>query len=270
MNVIKAHSLTAAFVCTLMALGACSQNPDANQAGPPGNSHVQEPAGQQAADTTSAAAESGKVTMTTGQGKVMTLSMRTLPNSRGYLYCELVFNYGEKGNDIYSTSPLAEAKLDWWAKLDLEELAKEFGAESVYKNGPQWWSMDEVGVMASEPVEVAGVDMVFGAHLPPGTLKMKKYAVFNPAKFQNLVWKAGKPVYELMDADGHVYVLQGHKIPTDQLATLGERFKELPEGWQYRAETPEKDLIMKLTPKEPIPSVQDEFDQIYIRIPKSD
>jgi len=50
--------------------------------------------------------------MTTGQGKVMTLTMQTLSGSRGYQYCELVFNYGDAGNDIYSTSPLAECPLD--------------------------------------------------------------------------------------------------------------------------------------------------------------
>jgi hypothetical protein len=128
--------------------------------------------------------------------------------------------------------------------------------------------MDEVGVIASPPVPVAGVNMVFGAHLPPGTLKIAKYTVFNPAKFQNLVWKAGKPMYQLVDPDGHVYVLQGHKIPQDQLATLGKRFEKLPDGWKYRVQVMEKDLVMNLTPKAPIPSVQDEFDQIYIRIPE--
>ena len=208
------------------------------------------------------------VTMTTGQGRTMTLTMQTLPDSRGYQYCELVFNYGEKGSDIYSTSPLGKADLDWWKNLDVEALAKEFDAESVYKNGPQWWSMDEVGVMASQPVPVAGVDMVFGAHLPPGTLKIAKYTVFNPAKFQNLDWRAGKPVYQLVDPDGHVYVLQGHKVPEEQLATLGERFEKLPDGWKYRVQVLDEDLVMKLTPREPIPSVQDEFDQIYIRIPE--
>jgi len=210
----------------------------------------------------------GKVAMTTGQGKKMTLTMQTLPNSRGYQYCELVFNYGKAGNDIYSTSPLAPADLDWWNNLDLKALAKEFGAESVYKNGPQWWSMDEVGVMASEPVRVAGVEMVFGAHLPPGTLKIPKYTVFNPAKFQNLTWKSGKPVYQLVDPDGHIYVLQGQKVAKESIATLGKRFQKLPEGWKYRVKVLEEDLVMKLTPNKPIPSVQDEFDQIYIRIPE--
>ncbi len=219
---------------------------------------------------TGGGSETGQVSMKTGQGKTMTLTLQTLPDSRGYRYCELVFNYGELGSDIYSTSPLAEAQLEWWENLDTAALAKEFGAESVYKNGPQWWSMDEVGVMASEPVPVAGVDMVFGAHLPPGTLKISKYTVFNPAKTQNLLWKAGKPVYQLVDAEGHVYVLQGHKIPTEELATLGEKFQQLPEGWEYRVKDLEQDLVMNLTPREPIPSVQDEFDQIYIRIPPAE
>lgn len=216
----------------------------------------------------SAAATPAAVTMATCQGKEMELTLQTLPNSREYQYCELVFIYGDKGSDIYSTSPLAKASLDWWNNLDLKALAKEFGAISVVKNGPQWWSMDEVGVMGSEPIDVAGVKMIFGAHLPPGTMSSPKYKVFNPAKYQDLVWKSGKPVYQLVDPDGHVYILQGHKIPVAGLATLGEKMKDFPKGWKYRVQVLDKDLVMNLTPKEPIPSVQDEFDQIYIRIPK--
>ena len=164
---------------------------------------------------------------------------------------------------------MAEADLDWWNNLNTEAVAKEFGAKRVYKNGPQWWSMDEVGVMASEPVTVAGVNMVFGAHLPPGTLAIPKYTIFNPAKFQNLTWKAGRPVYQLVDPDGHVYVIQGHKIPLAELAMLGGKFQELPKGWKYRVEVMTEDLVMNLTPNKPIPSVQDEFNQIYIRVPES-
>jgi hypothetical protein len=206
--------------------------------------------------------------MKTGQGKEMTLSLRTLPDSREYLYCELVFDYGDKGNDIYTTSHLGEPSLDWWNNLDLKALAKGFGAKAIIKNGPQWWSMDKVGLMGSEPVKVAGVDMVFGANLPPGTMGMQKYSVFNPAKYQYLTWEAGKPTYQLVDPDGHVYVVQGHKIPVERMATLGDEMKELPEGWTYRVVTLEKDLVMNLTPAHAIPSVQDEFDQIYIRIPE--
>jgi len=97
--------------------------------------------------------------------------------------------------------------------------------------------------------------MVFGAHLPPGTLKVARYTVFSPAKFQNLVWKADKPVYQLVDSEGHVYVLQGHKLPEESLATLAERFTKLPQGWKYRVKALENELVMNLTPKTPIPSV---------------
>lgn len=153
----KEHFLTTAFVSAVITLGGCNGNPATDQADPSGDSSGQESVGESdssgyPADTTSAVDEADKETMTTGQGKTMTLTLQSLRGSRGYLYCELVFNYGDEGSDIYSTSPLAEAKLDWWDNLDLESLAKAFGAESVYKNGPQWWSMDEVGVMASEPV----------------------------------------------------------------------------------------------------------------------
>lgn len=211
---------------------------------------------------------SDEVVATTSQGKSLKLTLQNLENARGYQYCELVFNYGENGSDIYSTSPLAPANLKWWDKLDLKQLAIEFGAKSVYKNGPQWWSMDEVGVLGSAPINVGGVDMVFGAHLPPGTLEAPKYQVFSPAKTQNLLWEKGKPVYQLVDPQEHVYILQGHKVPEKQLASLGDKFKRLPEGWRYQVKKLDEDLIMKLTPDAPIPSVQDEFNQIYIRIPE--
>lgn len=218
--------------------------------------------------TGGASGEAGVVYMTTGQGTKMAVTLQTLPNSRGFQYCELGVSYGAAGTDIYSTSPLAPASLDWWENLDLKALAVEFGAAFVFKNGPQWWSMDEVGVMVSEPVPVAGVDMVFGGHLAPGFVDLPKYTVFHPTKTQNLLWKAGFPVYELEDPDGHVYVLQGHKIPEEGLATLAERFQTLPTGWKYAVEVPDADIVMNLTPKKPIPSVQDEFAQIYIRIPE--
>jgi hypothetical protein len=212
------------------------------------------------------ATEPKAITMKAGDGQTYTLLLLPLPDSREYQYCELVFDYGDNGNDIYSTSPLAPADLDWWNNLDTQALAKEFGAERIYKNGPQWWSMDRVEVMGSKAVSVAGVDMIFGAHLPPGTLNIPNYKVFNPAKFQNIVWKAGKPLYQLVDPDGHVYVVQGHKIPIERMAGLGSEFKHIPEGWSYRVAIRKEDLVMNLTPHKPIPSVQDEFDQIYIRI----
>ena len=275
---IKANVLTVLCLGMLLAVCGCNGTESTKSAGSNSDSTTEGLVGnpQSAADSEnnesddsdSNVSEAGTATMTTGQGQTKTLTMKTLPESRDYLYCELVFDYGEKGYDLYSTSHLGEASLEWWNNLDLDEVAERYGAMAVIKNGPQRWSMDEVGLMMSEPVPVGDSQMVFGGHLPPGTLKLPKYTVFNPKKTQNLLWKAGEPTYQLVDPEGHVYVIQGDKVAKDDLATLGDKFKELPEGWEYRVKVLEEDLVMKLTPKKPIPSVQDEFDQIYIRIPE--
>ena len=246
-----------AMLLTVVALAGCAPTTEV------------EPEPAETTEAEGAADEVPTAQMKNGLGEEVTLALLTLPDSRGYIYCELVFMYGDIGSDIYSTSPLAQCDLEWWENLDLEAVAAERGAVSVIKNGPQWWSMDEVGVMESEPVMVAGVEMNFGAHLPPGTMSTPLYTVYYPAKYQDLVWKAGEPTYRLVDSDGYVYVLQGHKIPADELAALGERFQQLPDGWEYVIDAPGEDLVMNLTPAEPIPSVKDEFDQYWIRIPSS-
>lgn len=158
--------------------------------------------GEMAGDQTTAATDDiPTTTMASASGETYTLSLKTLPNSRDFIYCKLVFDYGDAGQDIYSTSSLAPRDTDWWDNLDLDAAAAVLGANSITKNGPQWWSMDEVGVLASEPVTMAGVDMNFGAVLPAGITGeggIQHYQVFNTAKNQYLLWEASQPTYQLV------------------------------------------------------------------------
>ena len=57
-----------------------------------------------------------------------------------------------------------------------------------------------------------------------------------PKKTQRMVYAKGKSVFELIDPDGHIYILQAHdaQFPIESLAKLGEQMKQLPKGWQYR------------------------------------
>ena len=98
------------------------------------------------------------------------------------------------------------------------------------------------------------------------------YRIYSPAKSHHLVYQAGKPVYELVDLEGHVYVLQARSedVPLDWLPTLGERFESLPEGWSYRTRVLEEDLILDLKRDEQFYNVGDEFHQYYQRDPKND
>ncbi len=87
-----------------------------------------------------------------------------------------------------------------------------------------------------------------------------------------MVYAKGKPVFELVDPDGHIYVLQAHgrEFPMESLPKLGERMKKLPKGWQYRTRTLTKDLVLDLGPDKTIYAVGDEFHQYYTRIPETE
>lgn len=205
------------------------------------------------------------VTLTTGQGNDITLSFQTLTEKRNWTYCELAFAY-EDYTDVYLTEFSTECSSDWFDKLDLEAVAREMGAKGVHKNGPQSWSMDEVGLMISGPVKIAGVDMVFGVRLPPGVFDLPKYKPFYPDKKMTMLYKAGSPSYQLFDPDGNAYVIMGYKIPRERLLTLADELS-LPDGWKYRIVTPTEDIYVELI-SDPEPHVKDDFNQVYAPIQK--
>jgi len=92
--------------------------------------------------------------------------------------------------------------------------------------------------------------------------------IFMPKKTQRMVYAKGKSVFELIDPDGHNYVLQAHdaQFPIESLAKLGEQMKQLPKGWQYRTRALTEDLVLDLGPDKTIYAVGDEFHQYYTRI----
>jgi hypothetical protein len=91
-----------------------------------------------------------------------------------------------------------------------------------------------------------------------------------PKKTQKMVYSKSKPVYELVDPEGNVYVMQAHDetITIDSLSQLGKRLKKLPKGWRYRTRNLTEDLVLDLRPDKAIYAVGDEFHQYYTSIPK--
>jgi hypothetical protein len=208
-------------------------------------------------------ANSKEVLVTTGLGKEITLKFHVLKDKRDHTYCELAFQY-ENSTDVYLTEFSKECSSDWFDNLDLDAVARELGAKSVHKNGPQSFSMDEHGLMISDPVTIAGVSMVFGLKLPPGVFELPTYKPFYPDKNQTLLYKAGTPRYQLVDPDDNAYVIMGYKLPKESLVTLGKDL-ELPDGWEYHVVVSSKDLYVDLT-GDPRPHVRDKFNQVYAPI----
>jgi hypothetical protein len=93
------------------------------------------------------------------------------------------------------------------------------------------------------------------------------YKIKNVNRGAVFFWDAGKRVYELVDPDGQVFVMQARCIGVDpnmteeSLMTLGDRLN-LPEGWIYRTRILDAELIAD-TSDHLATVTQDEFENTY-------
>jgi hypothetical protein len=209
------------------------------------------------------------------QAKRSTLEPKELTNVRDLRFGEILV-VKPSGIEVYNTTGLNDCPPELWNALDLEALKKQFGALKVEKNGPHYWMMDSQTVSFGEKVSFGGLEARWAATLVPAMVRKaaqgsEPYKVFTPKKTQKMVYSKGKPVYELVDPDGNVYVMQAHdeRFPMESLSKLGEQLKKLPQGWQYRTRVLTEDLVLDLGPDQTIHAVGDELHQYYTRIPKA-
>jgi hypothetical protein len=203
------------------------------------------------------------------------LKQYTFKESRDSRYCEIAL-VKPTGIEVYNTTGLNSCPAEQWKTMDLEALAKQFGAAKVIKNGPHFWMMDTNTVSLGEEVSFGGLKARYAATLPAGLVGAKGkatpiYEPFPAKKVQKMVYAKGKPVYEIVDPDGNAFILQAHdeQFPVASLAKLGQQMKELPKGWSYRARTPPEDLILDLGAGQTIHTLADEFHQYYTQVPRS-
>ena len=195
-----------------------------------------------------------------------------LKDTRNYRFCEMIV-IGPKWAEAYNTSASNECPPDQWNALDNDALSAEFESQGMLLNGPKYWMMDSQVVRLGGTQTFGGIEAQWAATLPSAGLSEEggnPYEVFKPNKIQKMVYDAGKKVYEIVDAEGHAYVLQarGPQFNLEDLETMGDQMKNLPEGWSYRVRVLEKDLVLDLDPaKATIYAVGDEFYQYYTRPP---
>jgi hypothetical protein len=202
-----------------------------------------------------------------------TVRSYTVTETRNLRFGEILV-VTEKGIEIYNTTGLNECPDDLWDALDLDKLKRQFGALKVEKNGPHYWMMDSQTVSFGEKASFGGLEARWAATLDPAVAQKaaqgsEPYKVFSPKKTQQMVYSKGKPIYELVDPDGNIYVMQARdeRFPLESLPKLGEQLKKLPKGWEYRTRILAEDLVLDLGPDRAIYAVGDEFHQYYTRIP---
>jgi hypothetical protein len=166
--------------------------------------------------------------------------------------------------------------------LDPDALTQEFGGDGVRFNGPRRWLVDRFTAVAfdhGKPSMLGPIPMyLYGNFVVPdfeAFLSGKQPPYHESVSRRTTTWffDAGAEVYELVNPDGTVFVMQSASLmidpnnTVDKLRTLGDRLS-LPEGWQFRVRTLDEDLVMPVTFSDDPPNtiVLDEFENNYQRL----
>jgi hypothetical protein len=200
---------------------------------------------------------------------------RLIDGQRGQRYGEVLAAYlTDEGIQahVYGTQMLNDCSQELWEQLDADTIARQMEAVLVKLNGPRYWLIDGLGLKA-EPIEPVMREF--------GGIMMRRIAVLNlgnePAQNPYTVryvdrrvaffFNAGSRVFDLVDREGSVYVMQARCIGVDPgmseeaLATLGDRLA-LPDGWIYRTRILNEELVVDSS-HHLASVVQDEFENTY-------
>lgn len=193
----------------------------------------------------------------------------TLTDIRGMRFCEILLVFDDRV-DIYNTSASNDCPEDKWKAMDVAAIAANHGAKAAQLNGPKFWAADGQTVDFAETSSFGEIDARYAASLPTSALSGSEgsspYAHFTSSKNQTLVFKAGKPIYELVDSNGNTYALNayGPNVQGGDPANLADQLTP-SEGWSFRVSTPPDDVVIAASTDGPVHMVGDDMHQYYTR-----
>lgn len=189
------------------------------------------------------------------------ISSSTVPNvkpapimdMRGQRYCEVgvaqKLKAPEKSTiDIYNTVGLNNCPQSLWKNLSEEKVRQQTGSTVVRLNGPRYWVTDGVSnykLINSKVVNIAGLDMWIAQIISVSWYDLvtgsKPYTPHSLQRKVTFIYQSGKPVYELIDPKGHVYIMQSYSLQKiyqsqSSLSNLNSTLT-LPKGWKFRSRT---------------------------------
>jgi hypothetical protein len=141
--------------------------------------------------------------------------------------------------------------------LTEDEVNQEYGSQSAELNGPRHWVLDPIEGSGSsatgESFTFGGIDTLLrGVLTTPANQPTVGNQFYVPNEVQRETvfhYDAGKPIFELIDPSGNVYVMQSYAQIADptltikQLPQLDSKLT-LPTGWSYSSETLTEDLAL--------------------------
>jgi hypothetical protein len=196
-------------------------------------------------------------------------------------YCEILlgYSYAAKMNfKVFNTVGYNYCPQKEMYSFNLKAIAKENAADIATLNGPRHWVLDAIDggdVSGSgETKNFGGIEMskVASQTTALSTVKDGGQAAYTTTQVQRTtvwIYDAGKAVFELLDDQGGVYIMQSYSQQVDRtlkmadLPTLGQRLK-LPTGWSYRTRV--LDQALNLSSNGLATILQDDLKNTYQKI----
>lgn len=164
---------------------------------------------------------------------------------RGTRYCEIIVSDSWFRCAVYTTEGLNNCPDKYWRAITKKDAKKATGASRVMLEGPRFWAMDKIQTTPLIRVEekrfkqlltkkIAYIKITF-QEIIAGTRPYYRHVV----DLNNIfTYDAGKPVYELIDPKGRVFVMQSYQLhhvqkTADDLSKL-KRNLNLPQGWHFK------------------------------------
>ena len=184
----------------------------------------------------------------------------------------LLVRMGASGPEatVYNSFPLNDCPAQLWDALDAAAIAAENGAVAALLNGPRYWLMSGIEKRAGEPQPTksfGGIEMIEQACVQLSSNNPAPYSVNTVDRRAVFTFGAGRPVFELVDADGRRWVMQTYSQIVDKtltlsdLAGLGSRLT-LPAGWRFETRTLTDPLVVDTTER-PANVLQDDLTNSY-------
>jgi hypothetical protein len=179
---------------------------------------------------------------------------------RDQRYCEVLVgahgSYFPHELIVYNTVGLNDCPQSLWSRITAAKVKAEARAHFVRLNGPRHWTIDAfVGSELLNPAvrTFEGLAMREAGVLHLGFrdfLSQRPYAEHMVARKTTEVFKAGLPVFQLLDSDGEVFFMQSYSLQVDPwqtmdaLKTLGQKLR-FPRGWSFRVVTLRSDYLLE-------------------------
>ncbi|CEK10781.1 hypothetical protein [Legionella hackeliae] len=203
----------------------------------------------------------------------LTIYANQIEGLRDSRYCEILYSKSRLNLAVYNTIGLNDCPEANWGKITKECVKKETDSSFVKLNGPRYWMID--GMVNSQLVNpekkvICGLAMREAGVLKLGITDLltasEPYKQHQVDRQTTWIYKSGKPVYELIDPKGQVFVMQSYsteKKPqtAETLEKLGTELK-LPKGWQFRTGTLKQDTELKAIDNKAT-VIQDDFLNTY-------